>query len=315
MRGFILAAGFGTRLRPITNHIPKALVPVCGKVLLEHALEKLTKLNIETIGVNSHYLTEQIEAYKGKTSCPFEIFREDDRIRGTGGALYFARNFLGREDSFFVMNVDILSDLLLNNIIDSFLKSSSVCTLVAFDAQRGKGTILYDKDSGQYVDVANRDNRRENLAEADFVGMALYRKEFLNFLTPSDFSVVPVWKRAVESGAEVTVSLLEKGYWKDVGTLKSLADIHFDVIDGLIKICESEGMVIDKEKKICIPENANSNVINSCGIYSWVEQQLLPSGCHIKESVVFKNSLIQENRQIIRSLVTPWGVIPFDDKK
>lgn len=313
MRGFILSAGFGTRLRPLTNHIPKALVSVCGRTLLEHALEKLTDVGIRTIAVNAHYLTEQIESFREHSSYPFEIFRETDKILGTGGGLYFARDFLAGENSFIVMNVDIISNFDLKNVINSFEKSDSVCTLVAFKSSSANGTILYEKDSLKYIGVSRENAKTAASQGADFIGMTLYKKEFLDFLTPSDFSIVPVWERAVKAGAKVTVCLQESGYWRDVGTLNSLAQIHFDCIDGTIKNADSDKFTIDKRRKCCVVKNADSNLIDACGNYSWVELPCLPPECHILESVVFKGSSLQKNSHVTRSLVTSWGIISYDN--
>ncbi|MDO5576494.1 MAG: sugar phosphate nucleotidyltransferase [Fibrobacter sp.] len=313
MRGFILSAGFGTRLRPLTNHIPKALVPVCGKVLLEHALQKLTNAGIKSIATNAHYLTEQIESFGEHSPYSFKIFRETDKILGTGGGLYFARDFLAGESSFIVMNVDIISNFDLKNVIETFEKSDSVCMLVAFKPATGNGTILYEKDSLKYIGVSKDNTKNAALMGADFIGMALYKKEFLDFLTPSDFSIVPVWERAVKCGAKVTVCLQESGYWRDVGTLKSLAQIHFDCIDGIINNADPCKFTIDKKRKCCVVKNADRNLIDACGNYSWVELQGLPSGCQISESVVFEGSSLPKNSHVTRSLVTQWGIISYDN--
>ena len=94
LTGFILAAGFGTRLRPLTDHLPKALISVCGKPLLQRALEFYENNRVKPIGVNSHHFPEFIKSFKNNSAIPFELFHETGAIRGTGGALLFAREFL-----------------------------------------------------------------------------------------------------------------------------------------------------------------------------------------------------------------------------
>ena len=99
MRGFVLAAGFGTRLRPLTDHIPKALVPVCGKPLLARSLAFLRGHGVTEIAVNSHYLADKIESFRREQKECFSLFHEEGNIRGTGGALYFAGEFLSGDEA------------------------------------------------------------------------------------------------------------------------------------------------------------------------------------------------------------------------
>ncbi|MDD5675960.1 MAG: NTP transferase domain-containing protein, partial [Chitinivibrionales bacterium] len=196
MTGFVLAAGFGTRLKPITDHIPKALMPLCGKPLLARVLTLLQHWGIACIAVNGHYCMEQMADFQ-KTSIPeFTLLQEAGYIRGTGGALYNARAFLEQDETFCVYNVDlVLSGVDFAGLRAQFDRSDSMCTLIAAPAL-GKGTIVYNKKTCEFAGTTKECRPAAGQKTGDFIGLAFYRKAFLNFITADDFSVIPLWRRA-----------------------------------------------------------------------------------------------------------------------
>lgn len=112
MKALILAAGLGTRLRPLTNDKPKALIELKGKTLLEHAIEKVQAAGFDEIIVNIHHFADQVESFikKRYPSRKISISDERQKILGTGGAIKYAQQFLG-EEAFLVYNVDVISDI------------------------------------------------------------------------------------------------------------------------------------------------------------------------------------------------------------
>lgn len=312
MRGFILAAGFGTRLRPITLNIPKALVPLAGKPLLWHALEFLYKNGISTVGVNAHYLCEQMDAYRSNAEQKFEVFKELPEIRGTGGALHFARSFLAHDETAIVINVDIIGRFDLAGQIRQFEASSEMCRLLAWRNSSMTGTIVYDPVNNRYVGAANEISQPEKYATADFIGMALYRRDFLSLPEEDDFSILPVWQRAIDRGMEVSVGLVEQGYWRDIGNPYALAHAHFDVIDGRLDINPPSFMTIDRLRRCCVPKSWCDEQKTGLGCYCWIEDQsFIPCG-KIEHSVVF-SSPVGPRADMHNIISTMWGEIPFDE--
>ncbi len=257
MRGFILAAGFGTRLKPITDKLPKALVPVCGEPLLAHNLRVLYRSGaFSAIGVNSHYLHGLMEQFQRESAIPFELFYESDKIRGTGGALDFARDFLSGDDTFLIANVDIIHKFDIAELSSRFVDSGRICSQVSIPTD-GLGTVLYDGDTGDYLGVAddrealtssihNVDSVGANcvrppsagkIIEADFTGVAFYKREFLDFVNEDDFSIVPIWKRASSAGRPpgIIAPKKEASWWMDIGTLDALKKIETEVKNGRIE--------------------------------------------------------------------------------
>ncbi|MBN1760202.1 MAG: NTP transferase domain-containing protein [Chitinispirillaceae bacterium] len=314
MRGFILAAGFGTRLRPITDHLPKALVPLAGKPLLAHAVDYLHLHDIKTIAANTHYRAEAIEEFRTSTGNQFMVFHEEPEIRGTGGALDFARPFLGADDTFFIINVDIIARFDLATHIRGFLASDDCCRLLAFENTGGTGTVRYDPETFAYRGTLADTATEDGAFTADFIGMTLYRREFLPLVGPDDFSILPVWKRAGEMGMRVSVDIIREGYWRDIGTPKSLAQTHFDIIDGILDLEPPPSCTIDRERKVCYPRDWKT-VPAGIGRYSWIEALPCALAVPIERTVIFRNAAadtLAGTAPLQSTLCTPWGAMKFD---
>ncbi len=311
MRGFILAAGFGTRLAPLTDHIPKALIPVCGIPLLARNLDFLYSQGITRIGVNTHHFPELIYLFKENSKLSFDIFHETHSIRGTGGALYFARDFLNNEEIFCIMNVDIISNVDMKKLTEIFTESRSICMLVA-SSSSGNGTILYDPISREYQGLPTDTERKSNRAFADFIGIAFYRREILDLINKDDFSILPVWKRAQESGFNVKVFVDDRLYWRDIGTPSSYTRIHFDVLDRALKIKIPSYMHIDYTKKVAYPITIPKEAVESLGEYTWIDSENLSLSSSLTRCVILKSATVTEEKALSKKILTQWGEIPFE---
>lgn len=145
MKAFLLAAGFGTRLKPFTDKHPKALAKVNGKSLLERNILRLQQTGIYDIVVNVHHFARQIidclEENKGFGS-QFEISDETDMILETGGGLLRAKPFLENENDFVVMNVDILSNIDLKKMIQHHTLMQPLATLAVMQRESSRYFLL-----------------------------------------------------------------------------------------------------------------------------------------------------------------------------
>jgi NDP-sugar pyrophosphorylase family protein len=111
MKAMIFAAGLGTRLKPMTDTMPKALVPVCGKPLLSHVIEKLEAAGIDGFVVNVHHFADMLEDWLTENRPSVSVSDERECLLETGGAVLHARPYLEGHGEFLIHNVDILSDL------------------------------------------------------------------------------------------------------------------------------------------------------------------------------------------------------------
>lgn len=147
MKGMIFAAGLGTRLRPLTDTMPKALVPVCGKPLLYHVACKMRDAGYDELVVNVHHFPDQIRRYltENDLGVTFYISDESDALLETGGGILHARKFLENTgEPFLVHNVDILSNLSLP-WLRGVTRPEALSTLVVSDRQTRR-YLLFNND-------------------------------------------------------------------------------------------------------------------------------------------------------------------------
>ena len=133
MKAMIFAAGLGTRLKPMTDTIPKALVPIAGKPLLEHVILRLKEAGFDELIVNVHHFPDQIIDFlraNNNFGIRIEISDERDVLLDTGGAIRKAAWFFDDGKPFLVHNVDILSNLNLGDLYHQHLTTNPLATLV-----------------------------------------------------------------------------------------------------------------------------------------------------------------------------------------
>lgn len=149
MKAMIFAAGLGSRLKPLTDTMPKALVPIAGRPMLEHVILKLKAAGFTEIMINIHHFGEQIlDFLKANENFGLIIHISDERdlLLDTGGGVKKARSFFENSDEpFLIHNVDILSDVNLKELYDYHLQSGAVATLLASQRKTSR-YLLFDTD-------------------------------------------------------------------------------------------------------------------------------------------------------------------------
>lgn len=147
MRALLLAAGFGTRLKPLTDKIPKAMVPINGKPCLEYHLESLRDKGITEFAINTHYLPEKIKEYFGdgsKWGVSIRYSFEEPEILGTAGALNNFRDFFNED--FIVVYADVFANFQLSKILKVHQKNKGIATILLDDQRpmEGKGVVEFN---------------------------------------------------------------------------------------------------------------------------------------------------------------------------
>jgi MurNAc alpha-1-phosphate uridylyltransferase len=145
MQAMILAAGLGTRLKPITDTKPKALVEVGGIPMLELAIRHVKKYRVERLVINLHHFPDQIKDFlkqKDNFGLDISFSDESDALLNTGGAIKKARQFLDPNVPFFLMAVDILTNLDLNAMMDFHIKNKPIVTLAVKDRPTSRSLLF-----------------------------------------------------------------------------------------------------------------------------------------------------------------------------
>jgi mannose-1-phosphate guanylyltransferase len=224
MKAMILAAGFGTRLRPLTDKRTKALMPVANRPILEWSMDYLKNYGCTEIIVNAHHHHEQVVDYvRQHPSSGVKIeTRVEPEILGTGGGIKNVEDFWDQE-SFAVINVDILTDIDLQKVLDQHKKSGSLVTLVLHDCDPYNQVAV---DSlGNIIDIG-RQNAPGRLA---FTGIHIIDPELLSCIPGGVFSdIIDVYRKVIMDGKAVRAYVSLNHYWRDIGTVASYLEANRD---------------------------------------------------------------------------------------
>lgn len=172
MKAMILAAGLGTRLKPLTDTMPKALVEINGKTLLEHSIEHLKFFGVKDVIVNVHHFPDQIISFlkkKKNFGINMEVSDERDQLLDTGGGFRKASWFFEEGGPFIVRNVDILSNLDLGAMLDFHLKNKAVATLAVRNRETSRYMLFNERN--ELIGWTNISTGERKLSRKDFKRM------------------------------------------------------------------------------------------------------------------------------------------------
>ena len=223
-KAVVLAAGLGTRLRPLTCATPKPLMPVWGEPMLARIVALLRSWGVDDIVVNCHYLHEQVEAWCAANGCRASY---EPEILGTGGVLNPLRDWIGTDD-FFLVNGDIVVEGVpdLSSHV-SRLKSSPDEIACALVTEEGPRTIEVEPESGFVTNWRSDDAGYDGTFT--YCGFACLKAEILKYVEPTGFSsIVQAYERAMMDGRFVKAVQPKDLLWTDAGTIQSYIDLNRD---------------------------------------------------------------------------------------
>ncbi len=231
---FLPAAGFGQRLRPVTSHLPKPLLPILGTPIIERILNKLTPVCDGQIGINLHWKADLLRAWAAASPWSDRIvFFPEDPILGTGGALKHAESLLSRRP-FIVHNSDILLDIDFGRLVEAHLSSGNTATLVCHRVPHLSNVVI--DEQGQVLDVENPGASRPDPTHiADkvaYTGIAVYSPEIRLFLPAGVSHATVAWVAASKAGFKVRAMDVTGAYWNDVGDPATYARGILDALRG-----------------------------------------------------------------------------------
>lgn len=232
MEAMILAAGRGTRLRPITQRTPKALVEVAGVALLERVARQLVSAGVTRLIVNAHHHADQIIRFveeKEGFGAEVRVSLERERLLDTGGGLWAAASLFRADAPFFLHNVDVVTELDLSGMYRAHLAGDALATLAVQERHTSR-PLLVDEE-GVYG-LANRKTgwRREarpfrgRTREVGFAGVHVLSPEIFSLLT--ERGRFPIWDpyfRLVGEGRRIACYDVAGALWLEVGDPTRLA--------------------------------------------------------------------------------------------
>lgn len=229
MKAMIFAAGLGTRLGEITKTVPKALVEINGKTILELAVEKLVPFGFDDIIINVHHFASKVKleiTRLQKKGYIISIADESDLLLDTGGGLYNARKFFN-DDPFLLYNVDIITDLNLSDLYNYHISNSALATL-AVRERPGNRFLLIDR-KGRLKGWFNKATNEKIIAgslngiisEVAFSGIHIVNPEIFKYMEDGVYSMISLYLK-IASGHKILTYKSSEGYWVDIGTAEKL---------------------------------------------------------------------------------------------
>jgi NDP-sugar pyrophosphorylase family protein len=226
----ILAAGLGTRLRPLTNDRPKALVDVGGRTMLEITLSRLRAFGIRDVIINVHYLADMIVEYLKKNDnfgMRIETSREDVLL-DTGGGLkkaahFFLENQRDAETPFVLHNVDVISTIDLSRMVQCHTENRALATLAVQDRETSRYLLFDERQQlcGRRIGPDQKDEligSRKQVQALAFSGIHVISPRIFQLMLENGvFSIIPAYLRLAGQGEKILSFRADDYYWRDMG--------------------------------------------------------------------------------------------------
>ena len=242
MKAMILAAGLGTRLRPLTENRPKALVEVAGRTLLEITLTRLRSFGIQDVIINVHHFAGMMASYLDANQnfgMNIEISREDVLL-DTGGGLkqaadLFLKHLASPDEPFLLHNVDVISTIDLSRMLRFHEESLALVTLAVQD-RRTSRYLLFDENGELCGRRAGKDSEAELIRSSKqvealaFCGVHVISCRFLRLLNEQGtFSIIDPYLRLAAVGERILSFRADEYYWRDLGRPENIAQAAEDL--------------------------------------------------------------------------------------
>jgi mannose-1-phosphate guanylyltransferase/mannose-1-phosphate guanylyltransferase/phosphomannomutase len=233
MKAMVLAAGLGTRLRPITYEIPKPMVPVLDRPVMAHILGLLERQGFDEVIANLHYFPDAVKGYFGDRL----EYRYEEELLGTAGGVRNVADFFG-DDPVVVISGDALTDVDLNALVERHRSAGGIATLTVKHVEETEeyGVVLHDSD-GRIQGFQEKPKTSEALSHLGNCGIYCFSPEIFDYFPEEPFAdwANDVFPALLENDVPFYVHETRE-YWNDVGSLAELRQGTWDALEGRLKI-------------------------------------------------------------------------------
>lgn len=300
-KAMIMAAGVGSRLDPLTQEVPKPLVPIANRPIMDILFDRLFEIGIKDVVANTHYKAEQIiERYKNnKTGINFSYVHEKE-LSGTAGGVKKCQFFFEEGEDFLVLSADGLSNADLKFAIDSHTKSGAIVSMgikkIDLEEIPNFGVVVTD-DNGFVKEFQEKPAIKDAKSDCINTGIYIFNYKIFDYIPADCFYdfAKNVFPDLLSKGLKINTFCVDE-YWSDIGTIAQYAQSTKDLFDGLYKINHTEIIKTSKGSYI----KGDSYVTSSALFFGC---NTIGSGCIIGKNVVLKNCIIWDDVEIHNDVV------------
>lgn len=325
MRAFILAAGYGKRLEPLTKAVPKPMVPVANKPIMQYNIELLRKFGIRDIIANVHYFPEQVENYFGDGSA-FGVnlsYSYEEELLGTAGGVKRMSQLARIDQAFMVIASDILTDINLNKILAFHKKKKALATISLTPVKDVSqfGVVVTDEND-RIIEFQEKPAKEEAKSDLVNTGVYIFEPKVLNMISGGlrDFGkeLFPLMVR--DKAPFYGYKMIE--YWNDVGGIEKLKSANSDVLQGRVmanvaakragsstwlgkgtqvaRSAKFDGTIILGDKTV-VEDN-----VEIYGNVAIGDKCVIGEGTVISDSVIWADTQVGKRSRIDKSLIGSW---------
>lgn len=304
-KAVILAAGYGTRLQPLTDSLPKALVPLIGRPLLRYTITRLLQAGITSIGINTHHHAELMEQFAAaQQDCRIHISHEPS-ILGSAGGIGGFREFLAGDDCFIVCNADSVSNISCAQCMPEFLRCSPLVTMVLTDNPTTNNVCINEHQ--EVIDL--RDVLRPGTISArlTYTGIACMSREFLGMIPAGASELVPLLLELIRKKPGcVRAVIAHNAAWRDIGTIDSYLQAHREILLERRPLVDENLIPPDA---LYIGENTYIDADCTCtGFLSIGSNSQIGPGCSLHDCVIWNTTTVPAG-SILRNAVCGPGFV------
>ena len=311
MKAMVLAAGLGTRLKPITYEIPKPMVPVLDRPVMAHIVGMLERQGFDQLVANLHHYPDTIRDYFGDRI----EYRFEEELLGTAGGVRGVADFFG-DDPVVVVSGDALTDTDLNSLLARHESAGGIATLTVKKVAdtREYGVVIHDAD-GRIQGFQEKPDPAEALSDLGNCGIYCFSPEIFDFFPDRPFAdwAQDVFPALLESDVPFHVHEIDD-YWNDVGSLDELRQGTFDALEGKLRIDIGEGSSPEGVEVVDGPVWIGEGVSFGSGV-RLIGPVVIGDGCSVgdgaalRESIIFPGTSVEPGEILIGAIHGGTGII------
>ncbi len=286
LKAFILAAGVGTRLRPLTFELPKPMIPLVNRPVMAHTIDNLKKHRISSIMMNLYFMPEMIMDYFGNGD-KFGVdisYSKEENLLGTAGGLKKCANFF--DSTFIVMSGDGLSDIDITSAVEFHKKKKSLATMVLkkIDSKFEYGVTIADKNN-KITDFIEKPSWSSVFSDTVNTGIYIFEPEIFKYIPDGvyDFGK-DLWPKLLMLKKPIYAYLMNE-YWTDIGNIGEYKLGTSDALNGTIAI-NIDGTKI-KNTSVVAGENCEID-----STVKFIGKSVIGKNCHIGKNVIIEDGTV-----------------------